>query len=269
MTLAKTVGVMVLLGVVLFALHAIAGPFFSLGAQRWGPEPRGDKLIGVVEGHLKSADVAGHTLRIASGFLGLDSLSLHVNTNTLIGVHGKLGGFGDLDRGKLVRAVYEVTGDGLVASRVDVLESGSTRELAVIPAQISEDTPAEPPARTAVDTPPPVPEPLASPDEAGPELPERTAARAKSADVVPAARVGEVTKPTPRVLTVSPRRRQQIITEPAASPTPQRAVTPPATSASGGAPAPIPANTAPARREPEDAGAVIDWLLNTSSARGQ
>ena len=274
MTLAKTVGVTVLVGVVLFALHAVVGPFFSLGAQRWGPEPRGDKLIGVIEGHLKSTDVGGHTLRIASGFLGLDSVSLQVTATTVIGVHGKLGGFGDLDRGQLVRAVYEVTGADLVAARVDVLGAGSTRELAVIPAVLSEDTPADVPAVKAgmvsadasdstVDARLPVPDAPAAGEEAGPELPERPEPRKTPPDIVPPPRVGEVVKPTPRAVTVSPRRRPRPTTEPAASPTP-RAVTSPATS-----PAPSSANAAPPRRDPEDAGAVIDWLLNISSARGQ
>jgi hypothetical protein len=309
MTLAKTVGVTVLLGVVLFALHAVAGPFFSLGAQRWGPEPRGDKLIGVVEGHLKGADVATHTLRIASGFLGLDSVSLEVTVDTQIGVHGKLGGFGDLDRGKLVRAVYEVTADRLVASRVDVLASGSTTELAVIPARLGDDTPADRPAprpvivnpvanepavvnESAVAAPPPVPDSLAASDRAAPELPERAERPTTSADVGPPPRVGEVAKPTPsprvgevakptpsprvaEVVKPTPRalpvspRRPRARTEPAASPAAPRLDVPPSGAVSSESRPPAAAKPVPPRRDPEDAGAVIDWLLNTSPARRQ
>lgn len=279
--LAKTLGLTALLGVILFAVHAVAGPFFSLAAQRWGPEPRGDKLIGVVEGHLKSADVTTQTLRIASGFLGLDSVSLHVTTNTLIGVHGKLGGFGDLDRGELVRAVYEVASDRLVASHVDVLKAGSTAASTPIPTPLTEDTPPDRPAQNpgvvspgaptepAVAEPVSVPDPPVEPERVAPELPERPEPRKTSTDGARPTRIGEAATPTPRAITAErPRRRRNVATEPAASPSPRRAAPPPATSIAGGSPAPASANAAPPRRE-EDAGAVIDWLLNSSPARGQ
>src|SRR5688572_23380947 len=287
--LVKFAGLIILLVAVAFAIDAVAGPFFSLSTQSWGPERRGDKVMGIVEGHLRSTDVATRTVRITAGFLGLDSLSLEITANTAIGVNGKLGGFGDLDRGQLVRVAYEVASDRRVASRVEVLHAGSTTALTATPSwALSEDTPADRPASDA-GVPTPVrpvsdagvsPRPAVEPVEAAPvgllTTTAPTAAEAPAPSVSPTprktdadgarpARLGEAAAPAPSAITKSAR-RPETRTAPAASPRPAAPSSAPAVSGARTRTAP---DAAPVRREAEDAGAVIDWLLNSSPARGQ
>ena len=250
-TLVKLVGLVIVLVVVVLAIDAMAGPFFSLATHSWGPERRGDKVMGIVEGHLKSTDVATRTVSIAAGFLGLDSLSLQITTDTVIGVNGKLGGFGDLDRGQRVRVAYEVASDRRVAARVEVLKAGSSTALTATPTwAVSEDAPADRPASDAGVTTPAV-----EPVEAAP-IAVPTAARP--------VRLGETATP-PRA-SAENARRPEVRSAPAASPRPAAPSSAPAVSAARTRPAP---DAPPARREAEDAGAVIDWLLNSSPARGQ
>jgi hypothetical protein len=273
----KVVGLILLIAVVVFAIDAVAGPFFSLSTQSWGPERRGDKVMGIVEGHLRSTDVPTRTVRITAGFLGLDSLSLQITTDTVIGVNGKLGGFGDLDRGQLVRVAYEVASDRRVASRVEVLHEGSTTALTATPSwALSEDTPADRPTSDAGVTTPPAVEPveaapIAVPTAAAPTPPQAPAPsvppapRKTDADGARPARLGETATPAPRAITDSAR-RPEVRTAPAASPRPAAQSAAPAVSGARTRTAP---DVTPARREAEDAGAVIDWLLNSSPARGQ
>jgi hypothetical protein len=298
--LMKVAGLITLLVVVAFAIDAVAGPFFSLSTQSWGPERRGDKLMGIAEGHLKSTDVATRTVRITSGFLGLDSLSLQVTPDTMIGVNGKLGGFGDLDRGQLVRVAYEVASNRRVASRVEVLHTGSTTALTATPSwALSEDTPADRPASDAGVTTSPAIEPVAAAPIAVPtaavstpaeapaptafvptstETPALSAAPAEApapslppaprktdADGARPARLGETATRAPRASAESAR-RPEVRSAPAASPRPSAPSSAPAVSGARTRTAP---DVAPVRREAEDAGAVIDWLLNSSPARGQ
>ena len=109
-----------LLGLVGVA-HLVAGPFFSLSTNSWPVERHGTALVGGVQGPIKGTESGTGTVRVASGFLGLRSLSIIITEQTKIPIDGKLGGIGDLDRGQLVRISYEMRADRLVARQVDVL----------------------------------------------------------------------------------------------------------------------------------------------------
>jgi hypothetical protein len=133
----RAVGVAVALAAVLFLVNLVAGPFVSLSTKSWPEEVRGARVIGGVQGPIKRTDPDTTTVRVASGFLGLVSLPLVVTPLTKITVGGKLGGFGDLDRGQLVRVTYDILSDRLIASRIDVLDR-STSE-ALLPAPTAAD----------------------------------------------------------------------------------------------------------------------------------
>src|SRR5437762_579631 len=119
--LAMTVVAMVLV----FLVDLLAGPVFSFSTHAWPPARQGDKVIGGIQGLVKATDSPASTVRISAGFLGLGSLPVVVTPETRIAVNGKLGGFGDLDRGQRVRVTYEVQPDRLVAASVELLERSS------------------------------------------------------------------------------------------------------------------------------------------------
>ena len=292
-TIAKTVALIALLVAAGAVVDRVWGPFVSFSAQRWEPEQRGAQLIGVAEGHIKSADAASHTLRIASGFLGLGSLALDITADTIIAIHGKLGGLGDLDRGQLVRVAYEVASDRLVAARVELLNAGSPTAFTPIPTpDLRQNTPPKRPepidaaAKAGAIEPavaPPVVLPVSPAEPAAavapaasiqptlgstgddgrrsPSATERTTAtRARSAELPPRSEVRAL-PPAPPLPPVSPPPAPAPASVPrSAAPAalPARrpfAAKPPAPPRSGDAALP--------RRDPDDAGAVIDWLLNS------
>jgi hypothetical protein len=113
---------LVLAVVTFLVVDVIEGPVFSLSTRTWPAEVRDGKVIAGIEGAVKAADGATGTVRIASGFLGLNSVRVVVTPQTEVAIHGKFGSLADLERGQLVRVAYEVLPDRLLASRVDVLD---------------------------------------------------------------------------------------------------------------------------------------------------
>ena len=118
--------------VLVFLVDLLAGPLFSFSTQAWPPARQGDKLVGGIQGLIKATDLSASTVRISAGFLGLGSLPVVVTPETRIYVNGKLGGFGDLDRGQRVRVTYDLYPDRLVAARVELLERSSDASEALL-----------------------------------------------------------------------------------------------------------------------------------------
>lgn len=253
-TVAKTVGVMVLVSAVVVACDRAAGPFFSFSAQSWAPEPRGDAVIGVVEGPIKTADAATGTLHIASGFLGLTSLPLEVTADTIIGVRGKLGGVGDLDRGRLVRVAYEVAPDRLVARRVLLLDAASDTAVTVARASdVSPNSAPGAPARADAEAQPTATTPaVAAPVVVGTPSPARRPVETPS----PARRPVETTSPARRTVeTPSPARRRAEAPSPSEPSAPARAADEnrsPARPVDANPPASKPSAVTPEPREPAE-----------------
>ena len=190
----------IIVSMVLFVfVDLLEGPFYSLSTKTWPPKRRGDRLIGRIEGVVKHADSATSTMRVASGFLGLASLSLVVTPETRIAVNGKLGGVADLDRGQLVRVAYAILPERLLAWRVDVLDRSSQRSEAVVPAATDGDATVNEeessPAR------PPRPAPAADPPRT-PVLSAPTSPRSASPSAVP--RDGRTTAPATKRPVPSP-----------------------------------------------------------------
>jgi hypothetical protein len=239
------VGVLLLAGVVV-ALDAVAGPFFSLAVRTVPPTVQGERVIGGVEGPVKSTDEDVHVVNIASGFLGLWSLPIAVTPETTIAVDGKLGGWGDLRPGLLVRVMYEVAaGERRVASRVEVLDPRSP--VAAVPGSGAGAGEPPVPRKEAVSSPPALPhvtEPaaVAAPRAVAPEPSAVAAPRAVAPE--PAA----LTRERPARL----RARRKPANPPALS-------LPPAPEAP---PATFEDRPAPGERSPrEDGVAAVDWLL--------
>ena len=170
--------------VLVFLVDLVDGPLYSFSTQTWSPELRGDKMIGGIEGAVKDADAATNTVRIASGFLGLASLSLVVTPDTKIAVQGKLGGFADLERGQLVRVAYEVRPDQLVAWRVEVLDQWSQRSDALLPAETDTDATATEEESSSSAS---VPKSVAPPAADTPRTPEPPATTLSQRPVLPTA----------------------------------------------------------------------------------
>jgi len=225
-----------IVAIVLFLLvDLVDGPLYSFSTKTWSPEMRGDKMIGGIEGPVKDADASTNTVRIASGFLGLASLSLVVTPDTKIAVKGKLGGFADLDRGQRVRVAYEVRLDQLVAWRVEVLDQWSQPSDA-LPAETETEAAATEEESSSSAS---VPKAVAPPAEDTPRTPEPPA---------PA--------PTPSQRPVSPAAVRQ--NGGSATPATKRPTPPPSSSPRTAAPAvpdtrrpaPAKAATAPAASAP-------------------
>jgi hypothetical protein len=257
--------------VLVFVIDLLEGPFFSLSTRAWAPERRGDRLIGGIEGAVKRADVSTGTVRVASGFLGLASLPVVITPQTQIVITGKLGGFADLDRGQLVRVVYEVLSDRLVASRVDVLDRVASET--VVPARIegepaasgpsprakTSSSPASPPAEapasvssTNASSPSSVPRWRAAPSVASP-----------SSASAPTTSAPTTSAPTTRQKVSGAPPSKRAVVAPSSSPRTQ--VQDPPRSAPVSTSGPV----TPGARQAEDGGDAIDWLLKESATRGQ
>ena len=74
-------------------------------------------------GRVRIVEPAAGIIRVSWGFLGLMSVELVVTPETLIVVGDKEGGFGDFRDGSQVRAAYETRGDGLHATRVEIVHA--------------------------------------------------------------------------------------------------------------------------------------------------
>jgi hypothetical protein len=189
----------VVLACVVVGLDAFAGPFFSLAVRALPTAVQGQRVIGGVEGPVKSTDEHGQVVRVASGFLGLSSLPIVVTPETTIAVDGKLGWWGDLQRGLRVRVVYEVTpGERLVASRVEVLDQASASIATTVPAS---DRTAEPPVSSLA--PPVVTEPPEPPAASMPKPPARVSTTAPPSAAL---RPATVTTPPPAPRPATPER---------------------------------------------------------------
>lgn len=249
---------LVAVAVLVFVIDLLEGPFFSLSTRMWAPERRGDRLIGGIEGAVKRADVSTGTVRVASGFLGLASFPVVITPQTQIVIKGKLGGFADLDRGQLVRVVYEVLSDRLVASRVEVLDR-VTSEIAQIegepaasgpsPSAKSSSSPASPPAEA--------PASVSSTNASSPS----SVPRWRAAPSVASLPSGSAPTTGQNASGAPPSKRAVV----APSSSPRTQVQDPPRSAPASTSSPV----APAARQAEDGGDAIDWLLKESATRGQ
>jgi hypothetical protein len=259
-TIARACVALAAVAVVVFVIDLLEGPFFSLSTRMWAPERRGDRLIGGIEGAVKRADVSTGTVRVASGFLGLASFPVVITPQTQIVIKGKLGGFADLDRGQLVRVVYEVLSDRLVASRVEVLDRVALET--VVPAQLEAEPAASgPPPRTKTSS-----SPASPPAEASASV---SSTNASSPSSVPRWRAAPSVASPPSA-TPPPARRnasgapsKRAVVAPSSSPRTQ--VQDPPRSAPVSTSGPV----TPGARQAEDGGDAIDWLLKESATRGQ
>ena len=196
----------IVVAVLVFLVDVFAGPFFFFSTRTWAPEMRDGKLIGSIEGAIKRTDARTDTVRMPAGFLGLASLPLVVTLQTRIAVTGKLGGFGDLEPGQMVRIAYEVLPDRLLARRIDVLD-GRGSDSALLSASESDDelpsssasvVTSEPSSSAA--TAPPSPAPVVARSPAVPPAPSASLSAARQHEV--AASVTKRIAP-PRVATRS------------------------------------------------------------------
>jgi hypothetical protein len=249
---------LVLAVVTFLVVDVIEGPVFSLSTRTWPAEVRDGKVIAGIEGAVKAADRATGTVRIASGFLGLNSVRVVVTPQTEVAIHGKFGSLADLDRGQLVRVAYEVLPDRLLASRVDVLDRLASSEPPRAPESLrpAESVPSAEPVRPAA--------PVASVQT------ERVSSQAPSAAApAPSAHVeagrdpalplatrqgvaapGSTPKRAAAVQSLAPR----VETQPTARPVP-----PPA------AIVPAPPPVAPRSSSADDGSDAVDWLLKSQS----
>ena len=255
---ARALAAAVALAALVIVLDLVAGPFFSFSAKAWPPEARGTRVIGGIQGAIKHTDADTTTVRVASGFLGLSSVSVIVTPQTRIGVGGKLGGFADLARGQLVRIGYELLPGRLLASRIDVLDRATSESSLAAPtaadaavgaeaavseaAGPSETVPSTELPRAATSSSSPVPQwssvpPSMPAPAAEPERPKRAPSRAAK-------------KPVSSVATPAPARA-------AVSSVPVPVVRAPAPRPEERAPSALPSTRAPG----EDGTAAVDWLL--------
>jgi hypothetical protein len=115
-------GVVVVAAVAVVLVDIFAGPFVFLSTKLSPPELRDGAHLGAIEGEIKRTEADSSTVLLPHGFLGLRSLPVVVTEQTRIAIGGKLGGFGDLEPGRMVRIAYEVSPDRLVARRIEVLD---------------------------------------------------------------------------------------------------------------------------------------------------
>jgi hypothetical protein len=121
-------GVVAIVAVAVVLVDIFAGPFVFLSTKLSPPELRDGARVGAIEGAIKGTEADSSTVLLPHGFLGLGSLPVVVTEQTRIAVGGKLGGFGDLEPGQMVRIAYEVSPDRLVARRIEVLNGWSSSE---------------------------------------------------------------------------------------------------------------------------------------------
>ena len=251
--------VLLVLAVVTFlVVDVIEGPLFSLSTRTWPAEVRDGKVIAGIEGAVKAADRTNGTVRVASGFLGLNSVRVVVTPQTEVAIHGKFGSLADLDRGQLVRVAYEVLPDQLVASRVDVLDRVARSEAVRAPESLrpAESVPSAEPVRPAAPVASVQTERVSSeavsgaaPEPAAPVEVSRDPAQSlatRPGAVAP----GSAPKRAAAVRSLPPR----VETHPAA-----RLVPPPA------AVVPAPPRVAPRSSSADDGSAAVDWLFKSQS----
>lgn len=81
--------------------------------------------VGEAQGRVTTVEPRARIIHVSSGFLGMMSIALVVTPDTLIVVGDKEGGFGDIREGGRVKAIYDIDGNGLRATRVEVLGPAS------------------------------------------------------------------------------------------------------------------------------------------------
>ena len=188
--MTRGVVLVVIVAIVALFVDILAGPFVFLATKSTPVELQDGASVATIEGAIKGTDADSLTVRLPQGFLGLGSLAVVVvPSETKIAIGAKLGGFGDLAPGQIVRVAYEASSDRLVARRIEIIERGPA-------AGVEADAPrAEPPpaAPQQATIPAPVLTPTAtnrSWGSASPAGPNGSAA-APARDVIPPA------KPTP------------------------------------------------------------------------
>jgi hypothetical protein len=243
-----------LLGLVGVA-HLVAGPFFSLSTNSWPVERHGTALVGGVQGPIKGTESGTGTVRVASGFLGLRSLSIIITEQTKIPIDGKLGGIGDLDRGQLVRISYEMRADRLVARQVDVLNRAPSSD-PVTPTETTAVATAKVPIAEA----PRAITPMAvAPMAVAPTPMPPAVSEAKPPQTLPPRR------PTSPPRTVSPSKRQKATAPLKRRTTPARRSVP-ATQANTSDSAPLQSGVSRVPRTPDAGSAAVDWGPKTKRA---
>ena len=245
---------LVLAVVTFLVVDVIEGPLFSLSTRTWPAEVRDGKVIAGIEGAVKAADRATGTVRIASGFLGLNSVRVVVTPQTEVAIHGKFGSLADLDRGQLVRVAYEVLPDQLLASRVDVLDRVAHSESLRASESLrpTESVPSAEPVRPAAPVASVQTERVSSEAVSG-AAPEPAAPVEVSGDpALPLA-----TRPGAAAPSSAPKRAaavRRVETHPAARPVP-----PPAAIVLA------PPRVAPRSSSADDGSDAVDWLLKSQS----
>lgn len=101
------------------------------------------RRMGETLGYVARVDRESQTVDVSASLLGLHPVMVAVNGETLIMVHDRQGGFGDLWKDLPVRVAYEVLGDTRVARAIEIL----TGHASDIPR--SSNGPAVPPAVAA------------------------------------------------------------------------------------------------------------------------
>jgi hypothetical protein len=121
----RILAALVILGTLGVLVEVFAGPFIFFSTRSLEPELRDGKMVGTIEGTIKRTDPDTSTVRMPSGFLGLLSRPVLVTGQTKIVVGDKLGGFGDLGAGQVVRITYEVFRNRLIARRIELRDRAS------------------------------------------------------------------------------------------------------------------------------------------------
>jgi hypothetical protein len=225
------------------ALLSAAG--FVAWPELWPSDPDesvqlvNGRLTGETSGYVVQVDREARTVAVSRSAFGFHPLVLAVDRTTLITVHEREGGLGDLLEDVAVRVVYEVDGAHRVARSIEI---GGSRE-ATAPA-VRRPTPVTPAPAQAVETVaepspprPSAPAPTRVVDEAPPSV-RPVAAEAPPAPARPAASAPPASR--------------------AAAPRPRTTLT---------APVEEPPRPAAAEGDAADGTAAIDWLINSAPRR--
>jgi hypothetical protein len=84
-------------------------------------EPAAAPVSEEARGRVEIVEPGAGIIRVSSGFLGLASVELVVDPETLIVVGDKEGGFGDIRDGGRVKAAYDASRGTLRAKRVEII----------------------------------------------------------------------------------------------------------------------------------------------------
>ena len=277
------------------ALALVGGVALMLRPLVWAPDPDASvqlvdgRLIGETSGYVARVDREARTVDVSASLIGWRPVVLIVNQETVIKVHDRQGGLGDLWKDMPVRASYEVIGDTRVARSIQIGTSAAEGT-----ASSGDSVPFSTTRPAAAESRPPTPrvaEPSAlRPRSDGTAIPAR-APELKPPPTTPRSTAAEPPLPAPRrpapteVATPSSIARPVVPTEPVLPPVaepvaPTEPVLPPPVARSvapteTGAPPPTPPagrNPLPERErstaaDPGDGSAVIDWLFNQSRRR--